>query len=68
MPISEKRRETMMEYARKNLKRIPLDVQKDSYEQIKAHAEARGESVNGFIKRAIDEAMKRDGAGNNLCL
>lgn len=62
MPISEKRRETMMEYARKNLKRIPLDVQKDSYEQIKAHAEARGESVNGFIKRAIDEAMERDGA------
>ena len=62
MPISEKRRETMMEYARKNLKRIPLDVQKDSYEQIKAHAESRGESVNGFIKRAIDETMERDGA------
>lgn len=62
MPISEKRRETMMEYAKKNLKRIPLDVQKDSYEQIKAHAEARGESVNGFIKRAIDETMERDGA------
>ena len=28
---------------------------------IQAHAEARGESVNGFINRAIDETMKRDG-------
>ena len=31
-------------------------------DQIKAHAEARGESVNAFINRAIDETMKRDGA------
>ena len=27
---------------------------------IRAHAEAHGESVNGFINRAIDEAMERD--------
>ena len=60
MPITEKRKETMMEYARKNLKRIPLDVQKEHYERIKAHAEERGETINGFIKRAIDEAMQRD--------
>lgn len=30
-------------------------------EQIKAHAEARGESVNAFINRAIDETMEREG-------
>ena len=29
-------------------------------EAIKAHAASRGESVNGFIGRAIDETMKRD--------
>ena len=33
----------------------------DRYERVQAHAEARGESVNGFINRAIDEAMERDG-------
>ena len=60
MAITEKRKETMMEYAKKNLKRIPLDVQKEHYETIKVHAAARGESVNGFIKRAIDEAIERD--------
>ena len=27
---------------------------------IKAHAEARGESVNAFINRAIDETMERE--------
>ena len=30
---------------------------------IQAHATARGESVNGFIKRAISEAMERDREG-----
>ena len=34
-------------------------------EAIKAHAEARGESVNSFIKRAIDEAMERDNAAQS---
>ena len=29
-------------------------------EIIQAHAEARSESVNGFINRAIDEAIERD--------
>ena len=60
MAITEKRKETMMEYAKKNLKRIPLDVQKEHYERIKFHAESRSETVNGFIKRAIDETMERD--------
>jgi predicted HicB family RNase H-like nuclease len=30
-------------------------------DQIKAHAESRGESVNAFINRAIDETMEREG-------
>lgn len=49
-----------IQYAKEKLKRIPLDVSKVTYERIKAHAAARGESVNGFIKRAISETMERD--------
>lgn len=60
MAITEKRKDSMMEYAKRNLKRIPLDVQKQTYEEIKAHAEGRGETVNGFIKRSIAETMERD--------
>lgn len=49
-----------IEYARNKLKRIPLDVQKEKYEEIKAAATAAGESVNGYIKKAVDQRMERD--------
>ena len=32
----------------------------DQREAIRAHAAARGESLNSFIGRAINETMKRD--------
>ena len=51
-----------IEYAKKKLKRIPLDVQKEKYEEIKAAATAAGESVNGYIKKAVDQRMERDNA------
>ena len=50
----------MNDYRNAKLKRIPLDVTKEKYSEIAKHAKRRGESVNGFIKRAIDEAMSRD--------
>ena len=35
-------------------------MERDRYAAVQAHAEAQGESVNGFINRAIDETMERD--------
>lgn len=49
-----------IEYRKNKLKRIPLDIPKDKYEQIKNHAYCRGETINGFIKRCIDSTMKQD--------
>lgn len=43
-----------------NYDRINLTVPKGAKEDIKKHAESQGESVNGFINRAIREAMERD--------
>ncbi|MCC8121708.1 MAG: hypothetical protein LIO42_06980 [Oscillospiraceae bacterium] len=43
------------------LDRINLTVPKGRKDIIKAHAQAQGESVNGFINRAIDNQMERDG-------
>lgn len=37
-------------------------MEKERYETVQAHAESRGESVNAFINRAIDETMEREGA------
>lgn len=55
MPLSEQRKEYLYEYQKTKLKRIPLDVQKEKYEEISAAAESKGETVNGYIKKAIDE-------------
>ena len=41
--------------------RINLTVPKGQTDLIQAHAEAQGESTNGFINRAISETMERDG-------
>ncbi len=49
-----------MQYAKDNLKRIPLNVQKEKYEEIKTAATAAGETVNGYIKKAVDQRMERD--------
>lgn len=61
MPLTQKQMQTRYDYAKKNLKRIPLDVRKEKYEDIKAAADSAGESVNCYIKKAIDERMERDG-------
>lgn len=60
MGYSENKARYNMEYAKKALKRIPLDVQKEKYAEIQAAAQNAGESVNGYIKKAIDERMERD--------
>lgn len=43
------------------LDRINLTVPKGKKDIIKAHADSRGESVNAFINRAIEETIERDG-------
>lgn len=60
MEYSESKKKYNLEYAKKKLKRIPLDVQVEKYEEIKAAAKTAGETVNGYIKKAIDERMRRD--------
>lgn len=46
-----------MEYAKAKLKRIPLDVPKEKYEEIREAATEAGKKVNGYIKKAIDKTM-----------
>lgn len=47
-------------YAAKAYDRISLMVKKGQKEYIQAHAQKHGESLNGFINRAIEETMTRD--------
>ncbi len=43
--------------------RVRMEVKQ--YDTVKAHAQATGESVNGFINRAITETMERDKAAHD---
>ena len=47
---------------KENYDEIKVRVPKGKKGLIKAHSDARGESVNAFISRAVDEAMERDQA------
>ena len=58
--MAERKAKWQNDYISRNYDRINLTVPKGEKEYIKAYAEARGESVNGFINRAITETMERD--------
>ena len=65
MPISEARKRANQKYIDKQGE-IKVRVSKERKEEIQAHAEARGESVNGFLNRAAMETMERDKAAQDL--
>ena len=54
---TEARRRANEKYNAKTYEEIKVRVHKGQKDIIKAHAEKNGESVNGFINRAIGEAM-----------
>lgn len=60
MPASKAQQRAVSKYMKENYDEIKVRVEKGQKDVIKAHAEARGESVNGFIGRAISETMERD--------
>lgn len=63
MSLSQAQKQASIKYKERSIKRIPLDVQKEKYDEIKAAADSAGESVNGYIKVAIEERMARDTHG-----
>lgn len=57
---SKARIEANNRYNAKAYDRINIAVPKGQKDIIKAHAESKGESINGFVNRAIDETIQRD--------
>lgn len=60
MAVSKAQQRATNKYISKAYDRINLTVPKGEKEVIQTHAAAQGESVNGFINRAIAEAMERE--------
>lgn len=59
-PASRAQQKAVNKYMKENYDRVNLVMPKGRKDAVKAHAEKTGESLNGFINRAIDEAIERD--------
>ena len=65
--MAEKKREysqaqnkATQKYIKNNYDSVLIRMPKGKKEQIKAFAESRGESVNGFINRVVDNEMENN--------
>ena len=60
MATTKAQQKAVTKYVKTKYDRFGLTMPKGNLDKIKTHAEIHGESVNGFIGRAINETMKRD--------
>ena len=60
MALTEAQKKANAKYIAKAYDRIELKVKKGRKDLIKANAESKGESINGFVNRAINETMERE--------
>ena len=59
-PASEAEKRAKAKYALKAYDRLEITVKKGQKDELKAHADECGESLNGFVNRAMNETMERD--------
>lgn len=62
MPVSKAQQKAVSKYMKENYDELKVRIPKGEKETIKAHAEAQGESLNGFINRAISQTIRQDEA------
>ena len=60
MPYTPAKGQATIKYQAKALDRLHIAVKKGEKEKYKAHAEAQGESLQAFVIRAMNEAIKND--------
>ena len=61
MAVSKAQQRAVAKYMKENYDNVQVRMPKGKKEKIKAYAERKGESINGFVNRAIDEAMENEG-------
>ena len=60
MPATKAQQKAVNKYMAANYDRVNLTLPKGQKAALQEHADSTGESVNGFINRAITETMQRD--------
>ena len=57
MAVSKAQQKAVAKYMAENYDEIKVRVPKGKKAKIKAHAEKNGESLNGFVNRAVDKSF-----------
>ena len=60
MPVSKAQRKATDKYIKDTFDELKVRIPKGKKTTLQAHAADRGESLNGFVNRAIDETVERD--------
>ena len=60
MAYTQAQNKATQKYSAKTYDQVKILVKKGERDKLKSHAEKQGESLNGFINRAIQEAIQRD--------
>lgn len=64
MPVSDSKKKANEKYTRNHYDELKMRVPKGKKAEIQEHAENRGESLNGFLNRAVNNQMQKDKEGN----
>lgn len=62
MPVSAAQKKATAKYEQQNYDKVLLRLEKGKKDIIKGHADKAGDSINGYITKAIDEKIQRDTA------
>lgn len=60
MAVSKAQQKAVSKYMKENYDEVKIRMPKGKKAKIKAYADSKGESINGFVNRAIDETMNND--------
>ena len=63
MPVREMtdaRRNAIKKYDAEKVHHVHVRLKNNLYDTVKQHIDSRGEALNGFITRAIEETIERD--------
>jgi predicted HicB family RNase H-like nuclease len=63
-PVSKAQQAAVARYENKAYDKFLVRVTKGKKDELVAHAAGQGESLNGFVNRAIDETVERDSGKN----
>ena len=60
MPVSEAQLRATAKYKAEHYDVVKVNFPKGKKEEIRVHAESRGESLNAFVQRSVRETIARD--------